>query len=88
MVDVTEPESPEALSSLDELRDVWNRFRAGDCVPCPRDTAPLALAVDASAGLYRFVCTHCITASPWFESDPLGVIRIRGHAESGRERVP
>jgi hypothetical protein len=88
MVDLTEPESPAPLGSPDELGDVWNRFRAGASVPCPRDAAPLALAVDASAGLYRFVCTHCITASPWFESDPLGVIRIRGYAESGPERVP
>ncbi len=86
MVEVTEPLAP--LSSPDEVRDVWNRFRAGDCVRCMRDSAPLALAVDASAGLYRFVCTACSVASPWFESDPSGVVRIRGHAESGPERIP
>lgn len=64
------------LSGAEDLRSVWDEFRAGGVVACPRDGAPLALAVDASAGAYRFVCTRCGTSSPWFESDARG-IRIR-----------
>jgi hypothetical protein len=69
------PRSP--LTTADELRDVWRQFSAGDVVPCPRDGRPLALAVDASAGVYRFVCTQCGVASAWFEAGPTGV-RLRG----------
>ena len=70
----------EPLESTDELRASWSRFRSGEAVPCPVDQAPLALAVDASAGTYRFVCTQCGTASAWFESGPAG-IQVRGHGE-------
>ncbi len=88
MVDAPQPpDCPPPLDSLEELQDVWNQFRAGASVPCPRDGAPLALAVDGAAGLYRFICTGCITASPWFESDARG-IRIRGHSESGPAPSP
>ena len=68
-------EAPPALG--DDLKGVWSHFRAGNVVSCPMDHAPLALAVDASAGMYRFVCTQCGAASVWFESGPTG-IRIRG----------
>ena len=70
----------EPLGPGDELRACWSRFRLGDSVPCPVDQAPLALAVDASAGTYRFVCTECGAASSWFESGP-GGIQVRGQAE-------
>jgi hypothetical protein len=70
--------SQTALGSSDELGTVWNHFRSGGAVPCPIDRAPLALAVDASAGLYRFVCTQCGAASAWFESGPAG-LRVRGN---------
>jgi hypothetical protein len=70
------PGAPRALSSADEVRSAWDVFRAGGVVDCPSDGAPLALAVDASAGAYRFVCTRCGTASCWFESGPQGV-RLR-----------
>jgi hypothetical protein len=39
----------------------------------------MALAVDASAVAYRFVCTQCGAASAWFESNANG-IRVMGHA--------
>lgn len=64
----------------EELRACWSRFRSGDPVPCPSDRAPLALAVDASAGTYRFVCTDCGAASPWFESGPAGML-LRAHPD-------
>jgi hypothetical protein len=69
--------SPAPLSSMKELVDAWTRFRAGEVVPCPNDSASLALSVDASAGVYRFVCTTCGTASSWFESGPTGSVEVR-----------
>ena len=69
--------SPGSLSSTEELRAAWMHFRSGNAVLCPIDRAPIALAVDASVGTYRFVCTKCGAASAWFESEPTGV-RIRG----------
>jgi hypothetical protein len=70
------PGASRALSSAEEVGGAWDQFRAGGVVDCPSDGAPLALAVDASAGAYRFVCTRCGTASCWFESGPQG-IRLR-----------
>jgi hypothetical protein len=70
----------ELTGAGDELRASWSRFRAGEVVPCPVDQAPRALAVDASAGTYRFVCTQCGVASAWFESGPAG-IQVRGHSD-------
>ncbi|HEY4012674.1 MAG TPA: hypothetical protein VGM06_05025 [Polyangiaceae bacterium] len=72
------PDDPSEAG--DDLRSCWARFRSGDPVPCPIDRAPLALAVDASAGTYRFVCTDCGVSSPWFESGPAG-IRVRAGAD-------
>jgi hypothetical protein len=73
--------APEPLASASVLQAAWERFRAGDAVACPVDGAPLALAVDASAAIYRFVCTHCGTASEWFES---GLTGVRMHGSSDR----
>jgi uncharacterized protein YbaR (Trm112 family) len=67
----------------DELRLAWNHFRSGDMVACPVDRAPLALTVDASAGIYRFVCTECGVVSAWFESGTLD-IRLCGHLAGHR----
>jgi hypothetical protein len=76
------PESSSApLSSVRELVDAWKRFRAGEIVPCPTDGASLALSVDASVGVYRFVCTTCGTASSWFESGPTGTLEVRPLAQ-------
>lgn len=61
------------LSSADELGEAWAAFRAGRGVPCPVDGSPLALSVDASMGIYRFVCTQCGLASAWFEAGPAGL---------------
>lgn len=72
--------SPAPLGTADELKDVWDRFRGGDVVACPSDGAPMALSVDAAAGVYRLVCTRCGLASPWFESGPSG-LRIRGSSQ-------
>jgi hypothetical protein len=71
------PRAP--LGTVEDLKDAWDSFRAGAVVYCPSDAAPLALAVDGSAGAYRFVCTRCGVASPWFESGPNGM-RLRGSA--------
>ena len=65
------------LDDAEVLEGIWERFRAGGSVPCPNDAAPFALSVDASVGVYRFVCTRCGLASPWFEAGPSGM-RLRG----------
>jgi hypothetical protein len=61
------------LTSLERLAETWDEWRDGRVVYCPRERGPLALAVDAAAGAYRFVCTRCGAASPWFESGPGGL---------------
>jgi hypothetical protein len=71
-----EDETVPGLGSVDELTKVWDTFREGRAVVCRRDGFPLALAVDAAAGAYRFVCTQCGNSSPWFESGTNGM-RIR-----------
>jgi hypothetical protein len=77
---MTDAEKPtgasHALSDAEDVRIAWDEFRAGEVVACPNDGAPVALAVDASAGAYRFVCIRCGTSSAWFESGPRG-LRIR-----------
>ncbi len=70
---------PGQLDSVEELGRVWTSFREGNVVKCVKCNGPLALAVDAGAGVYRFVCTWCGNASPWFESGPAGM-RIRSLA--------
>jgi hypothetical protein len=65
--------SPSQLSSTPELSKIWDHFRAGGIVLCAQDKAPLAVAVDAAAGSYRFVCTQCGSSSPWFDSGPAGL---------------
>jgi hypothetical protein len=75
MTDAEKPSgAAHALSGADEVRTAWDEFRAGEVVDCPNDGAPLALAVDASAGAYRFVCTRCGVSSSWFESGPRGIL--------------
>jgi hypothetical protein len=69
--------SQEPLGSPDDLRTAWNHFRSGHVVSCPIDQSPVALAVDASAGVYRFVCTQCGAGSSWFDSGPAG-LRLHG----------
>jgi mono/diheme cytochrome c family protein len=69
--------APDPLASPSVLQAAWDRFRSGDAVACPVDGAPLALAVDASAVIYRFVCTQCGTSSDWFESGLTGM-RVQG----------
>jgi hypothetical protein len=62
--------------SKDELGPLWDVFRAGKPVVCPREGGAVAVAVDATAHAYRMVCVRCGCATPWFESPPSG-IRIR-----------
>jgi hypothetical protein len=77
MPDVRPPmRGSHAPLSGERLTKAWDQFRLGGCVPCPYEDATLALAVDASAGAYRFICTCCGVASPWFESDADG-LRVR-----------
>jgi hypothetical protein len=75
------PSGPPAPLSDEQLRRAWDDFRSGAVVDCPNDGAPLALAVDASVGIYRFVCTRCGTATPWFECAGQG-LRVRGSSPS------
>jgi hypothetical protein len=67
------PESAAPLSSVEELQEVWDAFRTGSPATCPTDGSSMALSVDGSVGVYRFVCTRCGTASVWFESGPNGM---------------
>jgi hypothetical protein len=73
---------PVPLGTKEELTDVWERYRRGAPVPCPADAVAMALAVDAAAGAYRFVCTQCGVSSAWFESGPQGIL-VRGHSAPG-----
>ena len=81
MADARDPAkaSKAPLGSLEEVQLLWDLFRTGGMVSCPVDQAGLALSVDAAAGAYRFVCTLCGSASPWFESGPTG-IHVRGQS--------
>ena len=63
---------PRTLSEEDVGR-LWEAFKSGSVAKCPRDEAPLALAVDAAAKSYRLVCTKCGSASLWFETVPTGI---------------
>jgi hypothetical protein len=67
MPDATDA-SPAPLSTLAGLKPVWERFRSGGIAPCPVDGGPMALAVEGSVDIYRFVCVQCGHASPWFEA--------------------
>jgi hypothetical protein len=66
-------DAPPPLSTVEAVREVWDTFRTGSTVACPTDGAPMALSVDGSGGVYRFVCTSCGTSSAWFESGPGGL---------------
>lgn len=67
-------------TSPGDLANVWNVFRAGGLVRCGKDSAHLALTVNAAVGAYRFVCTHCGASSPWFAASGDG-LRSRGYSE-------
>lgn len=86
MPDAKPPEPPEGtaapFSSPEEVATAWQMFRDGQLAPCPVDGAPLALAVDGSANVYRLVCTKCGTASGWFEAGADGV-QLRGPRATG-----
>ena len=71
------PPAPRIRNNLtfEEVGPLWDSFRAGNVVPCPGDSGPLALNVDGN-NAYRLVCTRCGTASSWFEAAPAG-IRLR-----------
>jgi hypothetical protein len=63
---------PRAMAD-EEVAHLWEQFKGGGAAPCPRDEAPLALAVDGASKLYRLVCTRCGKASLWFEITPTGL---------------
>ncbi|HVJ90093.1 MAG TPA: hypothetical protein VM580_09845 [Labilithrix sp.] len=65
-------ESPHLAQA--EVTQLWARYRAGEVIRCPRDTAGMALAVDGAAKAYRLVCTRCGLASPWFGTTPNGLV--------------
>jgi hypothetical protein len=88
MADAKPPAAPAVpLGTVDEVKEIWDRFRSGASVPCPVDGVAMALAVDGSIGVYRFVCTRCGLASPWFESGPAG-LHLRGHGPHPRPGSP
>ena len=67
------------LSSLVGLRPVWEAFRKGGVATCPVCGGPMALAVEGTVDVYRFVCVQCGTSSPWFEAK-LDRIAIKGQS--------
>lgn len=67
---------------MEELPELWLRFRQGHSVPCPRDDgAALALAVEGSSKMYRLVCTECGNSSRWFEPTPEGHLIPHGDGD-------
>jgi hypothetical protein len=56
-----------------EVAKLWEQFKSGGVARCPRDEAPMALAVDGAAKSYRLVCTRCGNASVWFEIGGAGI---------------
>jgi hypothetical protein len=62
--------------TLEELGPLWDLFRKGKGVVCPREGGAVAVAVDATAHAYRMICVRCGAATPWFES-PLTGVRVR-----------
>jgi hypothetical protein len=72
---------PAPLATLAGLRPVWEHFRAGGVARCPVDGGPMALGVDGTIDVYRFVCVPCGHASPWFEAK-LDRLHIRGQSET------
>jgi hypothetical protein len=83
MVDRASDASALKPITVEELGPLWDAFRKGERVPCPRDAGPMALAVDATAHAYRMICVKCGTASPWFESATTGI-----HVRSGTSSMP
>lgn len=73
---LADEESPNVISPVAVGR-LWEQFREGEVVACPRDGGHVALAVDGAAKAYRFVCIACGMASPWFASTVAG-ITVRG----------
>ena len=71
---------PRAMSDA-EVAKLWEQFKSGGVARCPRDEAPLALAVDGAAKSYRLVCTRCGNASLWFDIAASG-IRVRSGDEA------
>ncbi|MGH7284951.1 MAG: hypothetical protein ACRELY_25775 [Polyangiaceae bacterium] len=66
------PIEPDLVASL------WNDFRVGKVVECPRDKGPMAASVDGASASYRLVCVRCGHATPWFEAK-LGIVtHVRG----------
>lgn len=61
------------LSQAD-VTQLWAKYRAGELVRCPRDSAGVSLSVDGAAKAYRMVCTQCGLASPWFGTTPTGIV--------------
>ena len=63
----------QRVMSDQEVVRLWQLYKSGATAPCPRDHAPLALAVNAIAKSYRLVCTLCGNSSGWFEAALTGV---------------
>jgi len=64
--------------STEQLYPLWDLWRAGRAVPCPREActrkhAAMALAVDAASQAYRLVCVDCGCSSLWFETASSGI---------------
>jgi len=66
--------APRATFSEADVASLWDRYRAGELVSCPRDSGNLALSVDGGAQIYRFVCSRCGSSSPWFGMTRIGLV--------------
>ncbi len=76
------------LATHEGVQGIWDQFRAGGSVNCPSDGAPMALAVDAFAAAYRFVCPACGVGSAWFEADRQGLRVMDGATTPFGTRTP
>jgi hypothetical protein len=76
----TSPGKTARSLSESDVSAIWEQFKSGAVVRCPKDDAPLALAVDGAAKSYRLVCTRCGNASLWFETNG-GAVQVRNADE-------
>jgi hypothetical protein len=79
-----DPETGEIRAATpilaEHVTDLWNEFRAGNVVHCPRCKHSMAASVDGASAAYRLVCVFCGHATPWFEAKLGMITHVRGNS--------